>query len=223
MALINIFLCGSRSALIATGVFSVFFFFSRSALVKKRILAALVVIFLVLLAAPINENKYPAVAYIKSAVFFWDDSHSYSAGIEGSNVNMRAEQLDEVIDILEYFPLGGMGYNSTTFLSGHPLFENMRGFESVVFIKTIEQGVLGFLCFVISLAMYAVWIMKNMITKKERILMTGYFVSYFASILVTGIQNTWLIFLLLPLLYSSKKIDELEMKEKDENAASAQD
>ena len=65
--------------------------------------------------------------------------------------------------------------------------------------------------------------MKNMITKKERILMTGYFVSYFASILVTGIQNTWLIFLLLPLLYSSKKIDELEMKEKDENAASAQD
>ena len=52
--------------------------------------------------------------------------------------------------------------------------------------------------------------------------MKGYFASYFASILVTGIQHTWLIFLMLPLLYSAKKNPEIE-KETDAEESDDQD
>lgn len=215
MALTSIFLCGSRSALIATGVFTVFFFVSRSFHTKLKMSLALIIFVMGALALPIKESKYPMVAYVKSAVFFWDDSYSRSAGINGSNADMRLEQLDEVVTIMSMFPLGGLGYNSTSLLIGHPLFERMRGFESVAFRKTLEQGWLGFLCFIVSFIIYAAWIIRNMSTPKERLFMTGYFASYFASILATGIQHTWVLFLMLPLLYSSNKNQEIEMDGED--------
>ena len=213
LGLTNILLCGSRSALIMIGVFAVFFFFSRKRAVRLKIVAVLFVLFAGVLALPVNESKYPVVTYVKSAVFFWDDSYSYSVGVQGSNADMRLEQLDEVIGIMEAFPLGGMGYKSTDVLEDHPMFERMRGFESIAFRKTIEQGWIGFLCFIISFALFAIWCVRNTSTKKERLFMIGYFVSYFASILVTGIQGTWFIFLLLPLLYSSGLKKEIENDE----------
>lgn len=215
IACANILFCGARSALISAGVLLLFFFISRNKNTKLKISAFLFVFFMGMFALPINDSKYPMIAYIKSAVFFWDDSYSRSAGINGSNADMRLEQIDEVVTILAMFPMGGLGYNATNVLADHPLFERMRGFESVAFRKTLEQGWLGFLCFIISLTVYALWIIKNMPTKKERIFMAGYFSSYFASILVTGIQNTWYIFLLLPLMYSSNKIQETESLDGD--------
>lgn len=210
MALINILLCGSRTALIAAGVFSLFFFFTRNSLTKFKVSAVFFVLLMGVLALPINDSKYPVVTYMKSAVFFWDDSYSRSVGINGSNADMRLEQLDEVVTILEMFPIGGLGYNATTVFADHPLFERMRGFESVAFRKTLEQGWLGFLFFLISFSVFAIWSIRNTSTGKEKLFMTGYFASYMASILVTGIQSTWFVFLLLPLLYSSGKNDEIE-------------
>lgn len=224
LGLVNILLCGSRTALIAAGVFGLFFFLSRSSYTRLKIASVCFVLLLGVLALPINDSKYPVVTYVKSAVFFWDDSYSRSAGINGSNADMRLEQFDEVVTILEMFPLGGLGYNSTTVLADHPLFDRMRGFESVAFRKTLEQGWIGFLCFLISFAVFGIWSIRNATTRKEKLFMTGYFASYMASILVTGIQSTWFVFLLLPLLYSSGKNEELEAIEtedledsKDEN------
>lgn len=209
-AVINIILCGSRSALIALCVFFLFFFVSREHSTRLKIGIACFVFFVCLLSLPISKFDNPYVTYLKSAVLFWDDSYSRSVGINGSNADMRLEQLDEVVSIIEMFPVGGLGYNSTTVLAEHPLFERMRGFESVAFRKTLEQGWIGFLCFVISLTVYALWFIKVLPTKKERIFMAGYFASYFVSILVTGIQHTWIIFLLLPLLYSSKENQDVQ-------------
>lgn len=222
LAVLSIFLCGSRTALIATGVFAVFFFISRNGVTKLRIFVVLLVFLMGVLALPFKDSKYPVLTYVKSAVFFWDDSYSRSVGINGSNADMRLEQLDEVVTIMAMFPIGGLGYNTTSVLADHPLFERMRGFESVAFRKTLEQGWLGFLCFIISFAMYAIWIVRNTSTKKESIFMKGYFASYFASILVTGIQHTWLIFLMLPLLYSSKKDPKIEI-EADAEESDGQD
>ena len=209
-AIINVLLCGSRSALIATGVFFLFFFVSRERSTRLKITIAFFVFFVGLLSLPVSKFDNPYITYLKSAVIFWDDSYSRSVGINGSNADMRLEQLDEVVTIIAMFPIGGLGYNSTTVLAEHPLFERMRGFESVAFRKTLEQGWLGFLCFIISLTVYALWFIKVLPTKKERIFMAGYFASYFASILVTGIQHTWIIFLLLPLLYSSKENQDVQ-------------
>ncbi|PWJ34846.1 O-antigen ligase family protein [Fibrobacter succinogenes] len=210
LAMINILLCGSRSALIATGVFFLFFFISRNRSTRLKIVIAFFIFFVGLLSVPVSKFDNPYITYFKSAVFFWDDSYSRSVGINGSNADMRLEQLDEVVTIIAMFPIGGLGYNSTSLLEDHPLFERMRGFESVAFRKTLEQGWLGFLCFIISLTVYALWVIKIMPTKKERIFMAGYFSSYFASILVTGIQHTWIVFLLLPLLYSSNENQDAE-------------
>ncbi|SHK91869.1 O-antigen ligase [Fibrobacter sp. UWEL] len=215
LALINILLCGSRTALISAIVFGIFFFFSRESVTRFKILAAAFIFLMGVLALPINDSKYPVVTYMKSAIFFWDDSYSRSAGINGSNADMRLEQLDEVVTILEMFPMGGLGYNSTTIFADHPLFDRMRGFESVAFRKTLEQGWLGFLCFLISFAGFAIWSIRNTSTGKEKLFMAGYFASYMASILVTGIQSTWFVFLLLPLLYSSGKNEEIELIEED--------
>lgn len=210
MALINILLCGSRTALISAGVFAVFFFLSRSSVTKFKISALLFVLLMGIIALPVNDSRNPIVIYVKSAVFFWDDSYSRSVGINGSNADMRLEQLDEVVTILEMFPIGGLGYNATTVFADHPLFDRMRGFESVAFRKTLEQGWLGFLFFLISFTVYGIWSIRNATTRKEKLFMTGYFASYMASILVTGIQSTWFVFLLLPLLYASGKNDELK-------------
>lgn len=223
LALINILLCGSRTALIAAIVFGIFFFFSRESLTRFKILATAFILLMGVLALPINDSKYPVVTYVKSAVFFWDDSYSRSVGINGSNADMRLEQLDEVITILEMFPIGGLGYNSTTIFADHPLFDRMRGFESVAFRKTLEQGWLGFLFFLISFAGFAFWSIRNTSTGKERLYMAGYFASYMASILVTGIQSTWFVFLLLPLLYSSGKNDEIELIEEEKPEAEETD
>lgn len=197
VAILNIVLSGSRTALIAAVVILFVYLFSQG---SKRIIKYTLIgvaLFAVLLVA-FRDNPFVVGmdGYVKSVVFFWDDSYARQAGINGSNTNMRSEQLARSIQIAENHTLCGLGYEGVSYYgSGH--FSGMLGFESIVYRKIVEQGFLGLICFVLSFAYLMRWIAFLEKEKTKRILWVGYFASYFVSIVFTGIQNTWSIFLLV--------------------------
>ena len=149
--------------------------------------------------------------YIKSAVFFWDETISNKAEINGSNVGMRIEQLNTTLsDVAKENLIAGYGLGYREYATiKNVRNEDMLGFESIVFSKMYEQGLIGLICFFLYLFQFYSLGIKT-ISKNKRLLFTGYFLSYILSILFTGNQNSlnWFVFLGL-LIIVSEKSDEI--------------
>lgn len=195
LAVVNILFSGSRTSIV---VLCCIIFFYLISIKKKKLIRyivfALASFFILLI--PLKNIQYTEnyIKYIESGLFFWDNSYSDAANISGSNISMRSEQLEATLDIASKNSIGGLGYNSVQYFSSSS-FDRMYGFESVLFRKIVEQGILGFICFCLSLYIFTKWIFKH-ISKEKKVLWLGYFTSYFLSIVFTGIQNTWSFFFL---------------------------
>lgn len=195
IGVVNIVLCGSRTAIIAFIITISFYYF---ALGFRKICAILLtgyicVIFL-LSVLPRNIQNNGIVLYLQSAVFFWDSSYSEKAGIVGSSASMREEQLNTAIDIMQENPIGGLGYNYQYYAAEKEISTGLLGFESIVFKLLVEQGIISLILFFFVL--YLLWRQMNKTNRGlyNKWLVNGFFATFIISILFTGIQGSSFIF-----------------------------
>lgn len=204
LGIINIVLCGSRTAIITFIITTIFFLasFSFKALFKYLTISYISLIFITSFIPETNQTK-GIVTYIQSALFFWDSSYSEKADIVGSSTNMRSNQLETAIDIMLQNPIGGVGYNYQYYVLEKNISTDLLGFESIVFKILVEQGILSLFLFLFTFNLLRLYIIrKQNLGKSDKWIINGYFVSFLASILFTGIQgNSWIFFLCLFFLY----------------------
>jgi len=193
LAVGNIVFSGSRTSIVVLCCILGFYLFSIG---RKKMLkySVLVILSFFVLLIPLRNIQYTEglVKYVEAGLFFWDNTYSDAADINGSSVSMRSEQLETALIIASNNPIGGLGFNSVKYFTTSS-FDGMRGFESVIFTKIVEQGILGLILYFISLSIFISWVFKY-VSNDKRLLWIGYFFSYFVSIVFTGIQNTWIFF-----------------------------
>lgn len=209
LALVNIVLSGSRSAIVAAIVAGLFYLFSLTPKKQVKTLFSLVIItFLFCIYGMGNRSFNNIYNYILSAIYFWDSEKSANIGIVGSSTSMREEQFLEAWDIAEKH-IGGYGYQYQFYILD-TIYENttLRGLESVLLKTLVEQGFLGIVIFVFLYFLFALYVTKYSSSGKGRFIVWGYFVSYLCSITMTGVQGTWIFFFVFPFLYVRKNIEK---------------
>lgn len=197
IGVINVVLCGSRTALVSFCILCTFILLSYG--IKNLLLVipvAYLSVSIILMILPQNIERSDMMSYLESGLFFWDSSYSEKAGIVGSSTEMRYTQLQKTIDITMKNPLAGVGYNYQyfTFESNHSLDTDLMGLESIVFKILIEQGFVGLFVFCYIFNMLRTYFVRRGKTKKDKILLNGYFISFLTSILFTGIQGSSYVF-----------------------------
>lgn len=191
---VNVLFSGSRSALVALFPILVCYAISSGGLKTLRTMG-LYTIVAVALSYTVSEKMQ---SYMESAIFFWDESKSDAANIGGSGVDMRMRQFETALfdvsheNLLAGYGLGYLQYSAKKNVRN----DDMLGFESVFFQKMYEQGLLGFICFLVFIFKFYEFGSRRF-TRNKRILYFGYCSSYLLSILFTGIQNTfgWFVYL----------------------------
>ena len=207
IGIINIILCGSRAALIGLGVLYISYLLSGN---TKKAFRSIFTISTVVVAGLFifkeNENIDKMTKYIKAAALFWNQEASNEAEIRGSGVNMRIRQLEVSIEKASS-SIGGLGFNYQLYTLDNyrKADDELYGLESIVFKKLVEQGFLGLIFFGYTNILLFNYIRKNE-RNSERKLITGFFCSYLATIIITGIQGgTWPLFFSILLLYKNRK------------------
>lgn len=191
---LNVLFSGSRTALVALFPILVCYAISSGGIKTLRTMGVYAIV-AIALSYTVSEKMQ---SYIESAVFFWDESKSDAANIGGSGVDMRKRQFETTLfdvsheNILAGYGLGYLQYSTKKKVKN----EDMLGFESVFFQKMYEQGLLGFICFLVFVFEFYKFGARRF-TRNKRILYLGYCSSYLLSILFTGIQNTfgWFIYM----------------------------
>lgn len=193
IGIVNVVLCGSRTAAIAMLVFFAFYCFSLGK--RKIILFSSIVLTICFFIAMLPENsnliEQDKILYAKSIVFFWDDSYSMQLGINGSNATMRQSQMDAVSNLVSSSPIAGLGFNFQYYVleNSSASIAALRGMESIVIKKLVEQGIGGLICFCLVL-----WFLYKEATKKisnraDYLCLAGFFISFVTSACFTGIQG----------------------------------
>lgn len=154
LLIINIFYSGSRSSLLALIIGIVLLVSTNISFKKIAIFGILGYSMLIAASGFKMFGKYQPL--IDSTVFFWDESTSEKADIEGSSVSMRIEQVMATFKEIEgpalFFGNGaGWPWWYTETKGQHP---QLLGFESIIFSGLTEFGVIGFtLIYVLFFAM----------------------------------------------------------------------
>ena len=202
IGIVNVVLCGSRTAAIAMLVFLAFYCLSLGK--RKIILFSSILLIICFSVAMLPENLdligQDKILYAKSIVFFWDDSYSMQLGINGSNAAMRQSQMDAVSNLVFLSPIAGLGFNYQYYVleNSSVFIAALRGMESVVIKKLVEQGICGLICFV-----FVLWsLYRETVTKihsrTDFLCFTGFFVAFIASACMSGIQGgNWVLFVSL--------------------------
>jgi hypothetical protein len=200
--LVNIFLSGSRSAMVALLLFGCIYFLQVEFKKRIRFLTVFVIFFILFC---VSESKFleQMLDIVTSSVIFWNDSYSDAVGIQGSSVAMRLGQLYGTFESISNNPLFGMGKGYVTYQSfdSNDGTSGMFGYESVFFYKMVEEGVLGTFCFFLMYyKLYAATIKqikKSNILRNFKRIVSGHYLSYLVAILFTGIQGSFTLFTLL--------------------------
>lgn len=194
LGLLNVLLSGSRSALVSMLPILICYAIASGGIDFFKKIVFFVFVGMILSYSLSDKMQ----SYIESAIFFWDQSKSNDAEINGSNVDMRINQIETTFsdvskeNILVGHGLGYLEYSATKNIRN----SDMLGFESVFFQKMYEQGIIGLICFFLFMWQFYMFGIKK-IQRKKQILFLGYCSSYLLSILFTGIQNTFGYFLFL--------------------------
>ena len=194
LGLLNVLLSGSRSALVSMLPILICYAIASGGIEFLKKIVFFVFVGMILSYSLSDKMQ----SYIESAIFFWDQSKSNDAEINGSNVDMRINQIETTIsdvskeNILVGHGLGYLEYSAKKNIRN----SDMLGFESVFFQKMYEQGIIGLICFFLFMWQFYMFGIKK-IQRKKQILFLGYCSSYLLSILFTGIQNTFGYFLFL--------------------------
>lgn len=207
VGIINIVLCGSRSALVGFVVFLfLFYLFEKKTKILKYTLVGLVscLIFFAVFDEyrPVNQMK----KYLITSIVFWDTEKQSDMDIKGSSMEMRLTQFNVATNIASK-NLGGEGYGYKLYSLQHYSKYNsdLYGLESFIVRELVEQGWLGLMCFLwLFYLLYTYAISKVNIQDKPK--WFAYFSSYFLCILMTDIQGiSWILFFTLILLNKVSK------------------
>ena len=188
LLLINILLCGSRSALLATLLFFLFSFPSKTRISVLKI-SFLVAIFIFFIIG--EEKRIEIIDTLKSLIFFWDEDVSNS--IKGSSLQMRLGQLELAYSEVKSNLLFGHGIGYVVELqSTFDVTGGLYGYESIFLYKVTEIGLAGFF-------VYIVWYYKayriiyNSVKGIKDINSNGVkylFYAYFVNLMMTGDMST---------------------------------
>ena len=208
VGVVNIVLCGSRSALIAL-LLSVFLFsfkYGINVIFKYATCTLVLLTFFMVFSdnKKIRENDW--AKYFYATVCFWDDSYAREANIIGSSSSMRENQLNAVIDVMAKYPFG-VGYDYQTYArkTGNVVSDELLGLESVVFKKNVEQGFLGFMAFFICLYIFFRGIRRYAPNNEDIYAVMAFYCGYLSNIIFTGMQeNNWTFFVVLSFCYYYK-------------------
>lgn len=205
--LINIFLTGSRTVLATTFIVFSYSFLSLS--ISKRIVltfTASMGLVLILLIPTQNNSELEA---LKGNIFFWDSKAADQAGIKGSSSELRKDQLSSVFSLVsgghQFFGLGkGLVENRQSVNVRIKNIENLYGFESIIYYKIAEQGIVGLLFFLLLYFQIYLYIRKvhvKTFDNSTKYLVDALYISYLFSIILTGIQSTFSYFLIATMIY----------------------
>lgn len=181
LALMCLF-CGSRSALIPLLIAVIIYIFhnKRSTIVKYVCIGAVVLPFLYS-SLPDDVQKT-----INGVVFFWDSSYAKEANIKGSSFEMRLNQFEDGVGIIQDNLLFGFGQG---YVSMHGDKHNeMLGYESFVFQFLIDGGLMGVMAFIFFYFLLYANLLRKCKNKYDRGRVHVLCLSYFINILFTGIQ-----------------------------------
>lgn len=199
---LNCFLTGYRSSFIAL-CFSFILFLYKKQNIKRFITTIFIVISSIAILLTFEAfSKYRT--NINSIVFFWEENAGKN--IKGSSVSLRRNQFSATLNSLEENPFGkGFGYPKYNTLKRgkDPV---MFGYESIFFKASWENGFIGLIIWTLIFLKISRYIY---IKKKEN----TYFLfwGYIISILLTGIQSSLFLFLILVSL-SHKYLQHKEIK-----------
>ena len=145
----NIFMTGSRGPLVALLLpIFIYSFLYFNTLGKLKLLFGVLFCFVVLISIP-GLNSY--ASFIKSFVFFFDESYSQQAEISGSSLSGRIMQMEAAFEVLTSLDLKTIlfGYGDGYHLYyARELADNKAvtgEFEGVLMSATLNYGVLGFI------------------------------------------------------------------------------
>ncbi|KAA8999575.1 O-antigen ligase family protein [Stenotrophomonas cyclobalanopsidis] len=122
-----------------------------------------------------------------------------SIGVEqnGSDLAMRAGQFAVSLSYFWQSPLWGLGLDATRELVAGGSASDLYDAESVVFTLMINQGVLGFVGFIVLLWMVHRGVCRVLPTLKARRMFLGLVLGYALFTVATGVMDTLQMFLLM--------------------------
>lgn len=175
-----VILCGSRSAIIPLVI--CIFFYVRNIKIRKNILY--VIVFLLACMCIFSNLPKNAQKTIKAMIFVWDEEITSDADFSGSSIELRREQLDASLKIIEDNIWFG---NGNGYVSKHgKKHTEMLGYESFVLKELVDGGILGVFSYVFFYVLIYIALLKKTNTKMERSRIHSLCCSFFISILFTG-------------------------------------
>lgn len=200
LLLINIILCGSRTAILIILIYPILRFFTVDIREKKKfikIALILLIFFLIIIQLP-ELQKYKGI--LESTLFFWDDSIASSNDIQGSSITMRLMQYAGLMDLISDNILWGMGHGYVNYyLSTYGQHPILLGFESLIFNKSVEGGIVGLITWIY--LFYYLYRKTKCLNKYDKMSdlsnLKCYVMCYFIFALLTGFMNTFQLFLIL--------------------------
>lgn len=211
LCFLNVFLTGSRSALLPIIIFLVFPLKQMKVRNKLKIIVSILCVFLFTTQLIPQEMYQKMKSFIGATVFFWDQEKSENADIHGSSIDLRLDQLIGVFFLTESNVLTGQGYGYQYFIqSKDPYIEKvMFGFESIVLNKILEQGLIGLVLYLIFFILF--WRIAVCNTEREEYwLLFGFINTYLLSLILTGERASfWIFFACYIIILKDKSMREL--------------
>ena len=126
---------------------------------------------------------------IEGLVFVWDQKAANRAGISGSSIDGRTEQLKAAFHIVKANPLFGKGEGYVNeYGFRHP---EMYGYESIVLRYIVEGGIIGLMMFLIFYFSSYKILLSFCKTNNEKGEVRSLCFSFFVSIVLTGISYSF--------------------------------
>lgn len=194
-------LCGVRSVLGGLAVAIVFYF------IKERNYKLLFYFFII---GAISYSIISEIPELSSYLGSITDINNKNADVSGSSFEMRINQLYGAIDIAQQNPLCGLGYGWTGYyqsLKGdHPV---CLAFESLIYMIVCNQGILGFLIWIILIVKY--FKVNRMYKSKNVIIVSSLMVFYISYSCITGEYGYMSKFLIFYILILGENIQKNEL------------
>ena len=178
-------LCGSRSAIFPMLLIPLIYVLhvKRSRMVKYLFGIILLLVF----CYPMLPRQ--TRTSIEGLVFVWDQKASNRAGIKGSSIDGRIDQLEAAFHIVKYNPLFGKGEGYVNrYGFRHP---EMLGYESILLRYIVEGGIIGLIAFIAFYFLSYKVLLSFCHSRLEKGEVHSLCLSFFVSIVLTGISYSF--------------------------------
>lgn len=178
-------LCGSRSAIFPMLMIpSIYLLHIKRSKMMKYIFGIILLLFFCYPMLPEQTRTS-----IEGLVFVWDQKASNRAGINGSSIDGRINQLEAAFHVVKDNPLFGKGEGYVNMYGfRHP---EMLGYESILLRYIVEGGIIGLTAFILFYFSSYKVLLSFCHTKLEKSEVHSLCLSFFVSIVLTGISYSF--------------------------------